>query len=295
MLASKEVDITIFSSVQDSNLYRYKKEIEELCDDLIKFGLTKNQANVFMYLGKYGSKTSRQVCQALRLPRTETYKVLNGLLNLGIITSEFQHPTPYTALAIDKAISTMVRTAQENVKRLAKKEISFAKLWNKIPAAVADVVEEKSDKFQMLEGATRINNKMKEMVNNAKVECNILCTQRDLVRFYYSDFMDMLGISSADVKLIVSPTQKLPRFIRALDETKIRILPNKSVDNQCFFVKDSEEVLIFLRSSNLSSRNVFAFWTDTSSLINSMRLLFDYSWQNSLPLDFERYLERPYN
>jgi hypothetical protein len=104
-----------------------------------------------------------------------------------------------------------------------------------------------------------------------------------------------LGILPIDVKLIISPTQKIPRFVQAIDRSKIRLMPINNGDNQCFIVKDSDEVLVFLRNADRPTKNAFAFWTDTNSLMNSMKKLFDYSWINSLPLDFERFLENRYN
>jgi HTH-type transcriptional regulator, sugar sensing transcriptional regulator len=295
MQSTKEVELTLFNSDPGSNLYEYKQELDKINDELLKFGLTPNQTKVFMYLGKYGSKTSPEVCNALKLPRTETYNVLNALLNRGIIISEFQHPTRYTALSMDKAILTMVNAAQENVNNLAKKEIEIAKLWNKIPSFTDDENETHAEKFQMLQGTTRIHNKMKEMLTNTKNEFKILCSENDLSKFYYTDFLEILGSLPSDLKLIISPTKKIPRYIRAIDETKIRILPNNNVENQCFLVKDNDEVLIYLRNNERTSRNVFAFWTNTGSLVRSMRNLFQYSWQNSLPLDFEKFIEKKYN
>lgn len=286
--------ITVFDSEPESRLHEYKLELEKICDELHKFGLTKNQAKVFIYLGKYGSKTSPDVCKALKLPRTETYNVLNDLLNLGIISSEFHHPTKYSALSMNKAILIMINDAQENVNKLSKKEIEVTKLWNNIPMFDSKSNDGKLEKFQMLQGIPRINNKMKEMIKDTKDAIKIICTEKDLSRFYYSDLLDMLAKSHVDVKLVISPTQKIPRFIQSIDSSKIRLMAANNGDNQCFIIKDTDEVLIFLRNANGSSKNVFAFWTDTSSLINSMKKLFDYSWQYSLPLNFERFLEPNY-
>jgi len=283
--------ITVFDSEPESRLHEYKLELEKICDELLKFGLTKNQAKVFMYLGKYGSKTSPEVCKALKLPRTETYNVLNDLLNLGIISSEFHHPTKYSSLAMNKAILIMINDAQENVNKLSKKEIEVTKLWNNVPMFDSKSNDGKLEKFQMLQGVPRINNKMKEMIKDTKEGIKIICTEKDLSRFYYSDFLDMLAKSHVDVKLVISPTQKIPRFIQSIDSSKIRLMAPNNGDNQCFIVKDSNEVLIFLRNADGPSKNAFAFWTDTCSLINSMKKLFDYSWQYSLPLNFERFLE----
>jgi len=293
--STKEVELTLFTSDPDSKLYKYKSDLDKIQDELLKFGLTSNQTKVFMFLGKYGSKTSPDVCNSLNLPRTETYNVLNSLINRGIVISEFQHPTRYTALPMDKAILTMVNAAQENVNDLAKKEIILAKLWNKIPSFVSEENESTTEKFQMLQGTTRVHNKLREMINNTQNEFQIFCTETDLSKFYYSDFLDMLGSMQADLKLIVSPTKKIPRYIRAIDETKIRILANTDVENQCFIVKDNDEVLIYLRNNEKSSKDAFAFWTNTGSLVKSMKTLFSYSWKNSLPLDFEKYIENRYN
>ena len=36
---------TVFDSEPESRLHEYKIELEKICDELMKFGLTKNQAN----------------------------------------------------------------------------------------------------------------------------------------------------------------------------------------------------------------------------------------------------------
>ena len=295
MKSTEQVITTVFDSEPNSRLHEYRIDLEKICNELLNFGLTKNQAKVFIYLGKYGAKTSPEVCKALKLPRTETYNVLNDLLNLGIVSSEFNHPTKYSALPMNQAILTLVQEAQENVNKLAKKELDVAKLWNKIPSFDSSSSEGKLEKFQMLQGVQRIQTKMKDMIKSAENKIKIICSEKDLSRFYYSDILEMIGNVSIDMKLIITPTQKIPRFIQTIDSSKIRLMPNNNEDNQCFIVKDSDEVLVFLRNANHPSKNAFAFWTDTTSLINSMNKLFDYSWQNSLPLDFERYLENQYN
>lgn len=295
MKSTESTTTTVFDSEPESRLHEYKIELEKICDELVKFGLTKNQAKVFMYLGKYGSKTSPEVCKALKLPRTETYNVLNDLLNLGIVSSEFNHPTKYSALTMNKAILIMINDAQEKVNKLSKKEFEVTKLWNNVPMFDSKSNEGKLEKFQMLQGLPRINNKIKEMIKDAKEELKIICTEKDLSRFYYSGLLDMLAASHVDVKLVISPTQKVPRFIQSIDSSKIRLMPSNTEDNQCFIVKDSDQVLVFLRNADQPSKNAFSFWTDTSSLINSMKKLFEFSWQYSLPLNFERFLEHHYN
>ena len=287
-MAEERTPNTVFNSDPGSKLYEYKIGLDRIQSELIKFGLTTTQAKVFIYLGKYGSKTSPEVCRALKLPRTETYHILNVLMNRGIITSEFSHPTKFSALPIEQAILTMVNAAQEKVNKLAKKENELAKLWNEIPFFMVETNEPKPEKFQMLQGPTRIYSKMKEMISNSSEECVLLCNTKDLSRFYYSNLVEQFSILPKEMKLLISPDPVIPHFTNKMKKTKIRTLPKNRSSNQCFLVKDDNEVIIFLRNANYSTKNVFAFWTDSKSLIESMKLLFDYSWKHSKSITSEK-------
>src|SRR5579862_7594643 len=81
-----EVQFGMFAPYDGSNLYEYKLKIERVREELTKFGLSSNQAKVYMYLGKYGPKSAPEVFRSLDLPRTETYYILNILQSRGIVT-----------------------------------------------------------------------------------------------------------------------------------------------------------------------------------------------------------------
>ncbi len=78
-------------------------------------------------MGKYGSKTSPEVCKDLKMPRTETYHILNVLTNRGIVVSEFSHPTRYSAIQMEMAIKIMVEAEQAKICILAEKEKEITK------------------------------------------------------------------------------------------------------------------------------------------------------------------------
>ncbi len=277
----EEKPINIVNFTPDSKLYEYKLGIERITDDLVKFGLTKSQAKVFIYLGKYGSKTSPEVCKDLKLPRTETYHILNVLTNRGIVVNEFSHPTMYSAIQMEVAIKIMIQTEQAKIGMLAEKEKEITKLWNKIPLFFTPTCKPEFEKFQMLQGLPRIHSKMKNMISNAKVGCKLLCGVKDLSRFYYSNLLESFDSSTLDLKLIISTEDVMPEFMAKMNKLKIKILPQTMARNQCFLIKDDEELLIFLRNANFPAKEIFAFWTDSKSLIESIKLLFNYSWKSS--------------
>ena len=120
--------INLFDNESDTALYKHKITLEKIRNELINFGLTKSQAKVFIYLGKYGSKTASEIAKALQLPRTETYHLVNSLQNMGLVVAELSHPTKYTAMEMNTAISTLVKQEQERVNNLATKEESLSEM-----------------------------------------------------------------------------------------------------------------------------------------------------------------------
>ncbi len=283
-----EKTLNLMNSDSDSKLYKYKLGIEKITSDLTSFGLTKSQAKVFIFLGKYGSKTSPQVCKDLKLPRTETYTILNILTNRGIIVTEFSHPTKFSALEIDKAISILIKSEQTKVNMLEEKEQEITKLWKQIPNFITKSNESENEKFQMLQGSPRIHNKMKNMILDAKSGCKLFCGAKDLSRFYYSNLIDVFESISVDKKLIISSEAKTLEIFEKMNISKIKHLPKNVGQDQCFLLKDDDELIIFMRNANFPPNSIFAFWTDSKSLINSMNLLFDFSWKNSKQIKHEK-------
>ena len=146
----------IFENNPDSVSYVHKQAVDDLQSQFLKFGITSNQSKIYIYLGKYGSKTAPEVCNALRLPRTETYHLLSTLQNKGVITATFQHPIKFSALPLEKAMKSLIDSEKEKVRNLEFKQMEISKIWESIPTFHNEPIVAKEDKFQMLQGENQI-------------------------------------------------------------------------------------------------------------------------------------------
>jgi len=270
--------ISLFDNESDTEMYKHKLTLEKIRNELINFGLTKSQAKVFIYLGKYGSKTASEIAKALQLPRTETYHLVNSLQNMGLVVAELSHPTQYTAMDMGKAIATLVKQEQDRIDKLAYKEDSISEMWKEIPFFAVETDESKSEKMQLLHGTGPITNKIKEMVNTSTDDFKIYGSVSDLLRMYHADVFDWIDNSSTNFKMVVSPLNKTPEFLSEMDSEKIRAMPSNS-ENKCFLVNDRKEVLIFMRNATHPTRQVFAWWSDSETLVDMMSSLFELSWE----------------
>jgi HTH-type transcriptional regulator, sugar sensing transcriptional regulator len=279
-MAAKEKNLAIFDSEPGSHLYEHRIRLEKIRDELLKFGLTSNQAKVYIYLGKSGPKTAPEVFKTLGFPRTETYYILNTLQNRGIVTSDLSSPLRYSALPLEQTFSTLLDAEKEKLKVLSEQTKEISALWEQVPGFAVETAENTSEKLQMIQGQPQIFSKLGNMINSYNEEILIFGSVKDLSRLYHSNILDSLPNSILDVKIIVSPANTMPAFAEKIDKKRIRLLPESKQDNQCFVIKDHDEIVIFLRNAIYPSNDIFAMWSDSKALVDSMHTLFDYSWND---------------
>lgn len=279
-MKDEEIQITIFDSNSDSQLYEHRLSIDKIRDDLSKFGLTANQSKVYIFLGKYGSNTAPEVCKALKLPRTETYHLLTTLQNKGIVSATFEHPIKFSAEPLNKAIWTLVNAEKERVNTLEKEEKSIVELWDSIPE-FNTTTENKENKFQMLQGSNQIHGKIKEMISNTKKEFLVLGSEKDFLKFYHSDFFEPLDKAAIDLKLLTWASEKSMYIFDDIDRSKVRKMSEGIKNSLCFIIKDDKEIVFFIKNSSQSDHEISAIWTDSESMMYSMKMLFQSIWSKS--------------
>lgn len=270
--------ISLFDDNSDTALFKHKITLDKIKKELVNFGLTTNQSKVFVYLGKYGSKSASEISKALQTPRTETYHLVNSLQNMGLVTAELTHPTKYTAMDMKQAIETLIKQEQSRIDTMANKEESLSEMWKGIPFFAVETDESKSEKMQLLHGNGPITNKIQDMVNSSSEDFRIYGSVSDLLRMYHSDVFDWISNAPTNLKLIVSPLNNTPEFLNEIDSGSIRAMPSNS-ENKCFIVNDKKEVLIFMRNANHPTRQTFAWWSDSETLVDMMSSMFELSWE----------------
>ena len=281
-MSGREKNLAIYESEPGSHLYKQRVSLESIQNEFLKFGFTPNQAKVYILLAKSGPKTAAEVYKTLSFPRTETYFILHSLQSRGIVTGTLNSPAIYAALPLEQSIVAIINAEKEKLNMLSKQAEELLDLWKQIPTFAAENTEHVSEKMQTLQGQPQIFTKVSNMISSAREEILIFGSIKDLSRFYHSDILDTLSNSIIKVRIVMSPAQTMPPFAKILDKKRIRLLPESSKDNQCFVIKDNEEILMFLRNTIQPPNDIFAMWSDSDALVDSMHRLFDYSWDDGV-------------
>ena len=106
---------------------------ENLISSLVEFGLTHNEAKVYMYLTKNKPKPAPEISKCLKIPRTETYHLLNGLVSKEVTKSNFGKPTKFSALPFDKSIQILVNKKRARYEKLEKEILQLSTMWKSMP------------------------------------------------------------------------------------------------------------------------------------------------------------------
>jgi len=277
-------DVTHFSvldSLPGSKTYDYEMLFEKLKNELSKFGLTANQSKVYLFLEKYGSSTATQVSKTLKVPRTETYHLLTNLQNKGIVSATFQHPIKFSAVSLDKAIGVLVNAEKERVKSLESQEKNLVELWSAIPNFRINKEDIKDGKFQMLQGVNQMTGKINDMISGAKQSIQILASEKDFMKFYHTGFLERIKDLKIEPQFISSSSKKTSYIFEGRLKDKVKRLPLKVKEELCFIIRDDDELLLFMKNPSESPQNIIAMWTDSYSMVYTLKLLFAYIWSNS--------------
>ena len=108
---------------------------ENLISSLVEFGLTQNEAKVYMYLTKNKPKPAPEISKCLNIPRTETYHLLKGLLSKEVTKSNFGKPTNFSAVPFDKLIQNLVNKKRSRFEKLEKEILQLSTMWKSMPSS----------------------------------------------------------------------------------------------------------------------------------------------------------------
>lgn len=257
-----------------------RSNYNEIKEHLGTFGLTSNQVKVFFYLGKIGQRTASDIAKAVDIPRSETYHLLTALQNKGIVSATFEHPIKFSVVSIQDAIHILVSTETERLKKLKKSGPILEELWEKCPGVINDSEDESEEKFQVLQGGNQVNSKIFDMILNAKTECRILGSEKDMMKFYHANFFEALKEREIDYKILSPVSKKDKHIFENMDKSKIKKLCSDVKDNLCFLIKDNDEVVFFIKNSTGNNKEMKAICTNSETIIYSKLLLFNNYWLN---------------
>jgi len=267
------------STLKSDILSQDETPYDSLLTSLIDFGLTQNQARVYLFLSKNTTKSAPEISKNLKIARTETYHLLNGLQSKGITIAAFGKPTKFQAVPFDKSINILVNNERSRIDELEKQTLYMISQWNLIPDSETAEALIKENRFQIVQGKVSIVGKLNQLINSAKKDVLLLGSEKDFMKFYHTDFIDSVKDTKINLKILMSSNNNAPYIVDELPTKSIKKFEDSLGENLWFLIKDCEEIFFFIKNSE--NEEMLAVWTDSRTMLNSMKLLFNMIWKKA--------------
>jgi len=244
---------------------------QRICNALVNFGLSKNEAKVFIYLAKYGEQKAHKISKALSLHRTETYKILKRLEEKGLVYRILDKPIKFAVIPIGEALENLVREEKQKIQQLEEEKRRILEMWDSIMVPIKNH-EALGEFIQVLKGKNQICIKASELIRDAEEEILMVASGDILLQLFYSGVMDDLAERAEKVKMkvITDSSLKSKYILKKLD------LKDKSlsidIDNMPSFILSEKNLILFIAGAEKNERR--AIWTNQKAMIDALRVSF---------------------
>ena len=103
--------------------------LERVIKALIGLGLTRLDAEVYVYLAKKGPQTVVDLAKALNFSRKKIYDSLKKLQKKGIVTVNLEDCTVFYALPFEKALELLIKTEKQQTQLMQETKEVLLSTW----------------------------------------------------------------------------------------------------------------------------------------------------------------------
>ena len=119
---------------------------EESLQLLTNLGLTVLEARVYLALSQLGKVTAKAIAKASNVSQPDTYRVLLGLENHGLVEKEVAVPNNFRATSMDEGLAILIQRRENQSAMLQAKTMELLQRFHK----KGKVPVEETSKFVMI-------------------------------------------------------------------------------------------------------------------------------------------------
>jgi sugar-specific transcriptional regulator TrmB len=260
---------------------------------LTDFGLTKNEAEVYLFLSKNGASSSRQVAVLLKKDKAQVLRLMKSLQRKGLAESTLELPKRFMAASFEQVLDMFVKAKKDQAKQLEDTKKDLLLYWKSVDKKNKDV---SSDRFVVIEGNNNIYSKIAHMLSEAKKELSAVSTVPRLLRADESGVFDNLKSNplhrGLNLRFLAELSNENQVSINVLLERAsiagINIKAKNPVQGSnlspLMMLRDNEEILLFINPQEndaIKPQSDLALLTNCKTIVQTFSAVFESLWQKS--------------
>ena len=259
-------------------------------DILLEFGLTENQAKVFLAITSLEDPTVAEIAEHSEVRREEVYRLLPDLEKVGLVERLLGKPLRLRTPDPTSSIATLVALEREKANaRISELSIKSRDLLQQLDQHGAKIedIETITSEFSLIQEKESIRTELDEMINRSTQKLDLLFSRPDLIWLLSTQGEALRSALERGVKIRIMsepPTgrDRLPRILeRRFPENLEVSLKYLLFPTAFFLIVDMSQLLIITSGvHHLPASN--CLWTNNESLIALTHKEFEERWSESV-------------
>jgi len=260
---------------------------KDLIWKLLDFGLTVNQAKVYLSIVQSGATCVSRISESTRLHRQDIYKMLPKLEEMGLIMKTLGTPSIIEAIPVEKALNRLFSTEREETnERISRLEANLKELINALREKEAERTREEEARFTLLSTDAEIINMADLLFENTRTEFDLVTNLELITRRmqHFRENLKKLSKRGVKIRIIVENLNNEDLVKRTLEKIKPDkgdfaaklIYKNRSIPYSIIDNKD-----IWIRRKKLAESGLPAIlWTNGSNIVHFYKENFEKAWND---------------
>ena len=258
------------------------------------------EARIYLNLLRLGPVTASSLAKELDVDRTKTYRTIDKLLNMSIVSTTISNPKLCIATKPEEVLKIVLQKKQDDINRVEKIGKNVIQKINKIvPITDGHYVPT----FRTVQGRANIYSHIEKLLEDSSRMIYIVTTSDDILRMYHTAVPEKIKecIDNGGTVRILTSTDdnKFIPLIERLKPTETRLgkLPSKGriivEDGKQMIMSDVMNASDFANMENsrlphdsfsIGADTDFALWTNSAEMVNNIFSLCKFLWRTSKPL-----------
>ncbi len=265
--------------------------LEQNAEVLSDFGLTHNQAKVYLTIAKLGIASVGQVAVSSKVRREEVYRMLPKLEEMSLIEKILGKPAKVRAVPVEDALSILIKKEQDflntRLSQLTTKRNEFIKNFR---AYEMEPIEKEGDHFALISQKESIVNRGLTMVKEAVREIDVITTRYEFYQLFAKYAVDVKKAIRRGVKVrvILDVSERDDSILRIIEDYNSSRaffdLRYTFQQSSHFIIVDYEQALVSTSTEPPIGQNPY-LWADNKSLIELVQKYFEDMWHASVNQD----------
>jgi sugar-specific transcriptional regulator TrmB len=255
---------------------------QALIDRLEAFGLSSKEAHLYVLLLKYGPKTTGELAKMLHSYRVDIYRLVETLMDKGMIEESVEKPTKYAAVAVDAALAgAMMRHAYELrwMEENRDEVLELAQEYLSSESIAGDLYT-----FKIVKGRANTLTIMEQLVAAALEQITFVSSQGGISVLSASGIVERCVEAVQRGVRVRCVTEIVPRNVGTVREALaggVEVRHYNSYEATHFFIVDARESLTTITFDTLrhgKDATDTAFWTNSPEYAQYLEASFELLW-----------------